>query len=452
MHLASRVLIATIVWTAGAKAQDTGPVPDGWHTWMAGRAFIYGTAQSGLRGRSQIGAVDEGEALLGRRIGATDASLHLDANNDALTSTPQGYPQLLQSGEIYHQQGVPDRGHPEHVITDLGLTVTHAFAPEWRLSAALGVVGRPVAGPVPADERASAAGFPFAPIGEHAENLPDVAFGVGTVTVTTARISLATSIFNGHEPSDNYTSFQFRGRHLDSFAARVQIALPSEWQLGLSWADIANAEPVIIARAPSADRSAPITLVPAASENVDRRPIWPSRHLIVVAGPSGPPVIPSTSLHRVVVAAYRTVRRDSSRTWASTVLLSEQRPVYQRQYRPAALAETNMDLTPVSTFVARAEFVRKNDADLGYTTPLSAHSIYNAIGVVPTIGNEYNVTAISVGMLHAVGHTRSAVWLGALGTVDRLPATLRMPYGTRTPVGATVFVRLTGRAARGQAP
>jgi hypothetical protein len=70
--------------------------------------------------------------------------------------------------------------------------------------------------------RVSALSNPIAPIGHHWLDATHITFGVITTGVRSSRWSAEASAFNGREPDENRTDFDFGA--LDSYSARVSIA------------------------------------------------------------------------------------------------------------------------------------------------------------------------------------------------------------------------------------
>jgi hypothetical protein len=97
--------------------------------------------------------------------------------------------------------------------------------------------------------------------------------------------------------------------------------------------------------------------------------------------------------------------------------------------------ESALDLDGTSTFFGRAEYVRKSAEELVITsTP-------------PT--TEYDVGALALGYLRTVGTVAGlAAGVGVRGSVNLVPSSLNAVYGSRTPVGVAIYLRLRPAAPR----
>jgi len=90
--------------------------------------------------------------------------------------------------------------------------------------------------------------------------------------------------------------------------------------------------------------------------------------------------------------------------------------------------ESSLDLG-MNWFFGRAEYVRKSAEDL----------------VAPSVppATEYDVTALALGYLREIGHAAGLeAGLGVRGSLNFLPGSLESAYGSRTPAGVAVYLRL----------
>src|SRR5207245_906834 len=97
------------------------------------------------------------------------------------------------------------------------------------LSLYLAPVGEPAMGPVAFPHRPSAANDPLAPISHHWQDGTHITFGVLTAGVFTRTAQLEASWFNGREPDEDRTDFDYAGRRLDSYSARVTVNPGPRW-------------------------------------------------------------------------------------------------------------------------------------------------------------------------------------------------------------------------------
>jgi hypothetical protein len=82
---------------------------------------------------------------------------------------------------------------------------------------------------------------------------------------------------------------------------------------------------------------------------------------------------------------------------------------------------------------SRAELVQKTAQDLGLSSPTS--------GLAPD--RVFNVGALSLGYIADFMRWSGATpGLGAMGTLNVIPRNLEGSYGSRTPLGGWIFLRL----------
>ena len=83
---------------------------------------------------------------------------------------------------------------------------------------------------------------PMAPISHHWQDATHISFGVLTAGVFTHSLRLEGSIFNGREPDENRTNFDYSGRSLDSYAGRLSWNPSPRWSLTGSYAYLKSPE------------------------------------------------------------------------------------------------------------------------------------------------------------------------------------------------------------------
>jgi hypothetical protein len=106
-----------------------------------------------------------------------------------------------------------------------------------------------------------------------------------------------------------------------------------------------------------------------------------------------------------------------------------------RRLASSVLVESALNLDGTNTFFGRAEYVRKSAEELVIAaTP-------------PTI--EYDVGVLALGYLRTVGRVAGlAAGVGVRGSVNLVPSSLNAVYGSRTPVGVAIYLRLRPAAPR----
>lgn len=151
---------------------------------------------------------------------------------DPATVGKSGYSELFQVGEALDGVPLVDRQHPHDFFMQLAASWRIAFSELTSLTISGGPAGEPTLGPVAFMHRASAAGLPFAPLGHHTFDATHVSFGVAAASLTTGRITVEGSVFNGREPDEDRWDLNLDA--LDSFAGRVWIRPRDGWDFQVS--------------------------------------------------------------------------------------------------------------------------------------------------------------------------------------------------------------------------
>jgi hypothetical protein len=238
--------------------------------------------------------------------------------------------------------------------------------------------GEPALGPVAFMHRPSAMDNPTAPLGHHWQDATHISFGVVTTGVYTRRVRLEASAFNGIEPDEN--RWNFDPIRINAYSTRLTINPDTNWSLTAGYGSIKEPEPLN----------------------------------------------PDALLHRVVGSAMygRTLGMDGQ--WATTLVVGANK---QEQWTSSALLESEAVLDQHNTVLGRTEWVQKSAADL----------------LIPTANPEdlFNVGSFTLGYIRELARGRDVtLGLGAIGTVNFVPGAIESEYGSRTPLGMMVFLRL----------
>lgn len=271
---------------------------------------------------------------------------------------------------------------------ELSTTYERRLAGPIGVSLYLAAVGEPAAGPVAFMHRPSAEGDPFSPLSHHWQDASHVTFGVITAGFFTRHLKVEASLFNGREPDEVRTNFDYAGRKLDSWAARLTLASAQNWAVSAWYAYFES----------------PGAFYP---EN------WAKR-------------IGASVLHSR--AAGEEGSWSSALIWgASRHEPSAHHPVTRSTHSVAA--ETSLEIGRRNTLFTRLEYVQKDVEEL----------------FVPHVREEiHNLRAISAGYLREIVRIGSAtVGLGVRGNVNFIPARLARFYGESNPQGGAVYTRLT---------
>jgi hypothetical protein len=382
---------------------DAAPIPSvhfsapgRWDVTGHGFAFLQYDAQSGPRGASQVGSLNwlmlmASHALAGGRIQArTMLSL------DPATVTPRGYPLLLQTGEAYDGEPLHDRQHPHDFLMELSALY------EKPISKSVGVMlyaapsGEPALGPVAFMHRPSAMDNPAAPITHHWADATHISFGVLSAGLFTNTFKIEGSVFNGREPDQH--RFGIDPIRLDSYSARATSNPTPAWSFTAGYGYLAS---------------------PEALE-------------------------PDESMHRVTASALHGTTFGTQGQWASSLVYGANRHSGHPGLSQSVLLESEAVLDARNTLFGRAEYVQKSAADLALDGPP-----YD----LPR-DRSFDVGALTLGYIRDVARFGAGtLGLGAMGTLNVVPPELESTYGSRTPLGAFVFLRVrpfrTGMSMRG---
>jgi hypothetical protein len=373
----------------------------GWDMMLHGLAFLQYDDQGTKRGDKQFGSVNWGMLMAGHDLIGGRLNLRGMMSAEAFTVGSRGYPLLLQSGESYHGQPLYDRQHPHDLFMELAALYDHAIGNNLAVSLYVAPVGEPAIGPVAFPHRPSAANDPLAPIGHHWQDATHISFGVLTAGIYTRTVRLEGSIFNGREPDEIRTNFDYKGRSLDSYAGRITVNPSENWSVSGSYAYLKSPEQL---------------------------------H-------------PEESLHRISASILYGRPIGMAGNWASGFIYGANKHAGETSLSNSLLAESNLTLDKKNTVFGRAEFVQKGPEDLptlGTITPPIMQQASGGINVPadqPSI--QYNVGDVTLGYVRELTSVYGgSLGLGVASTVNMVPSALKDTYGTRTPMGATIFLRL----------
>src|SRR5213596_4097854 len=328
-------------------------------------------------------------AAASRSLGGGRLELRGMLSAEPWTIGARGYPLLLQSGESYRGTPLHDRQHPHDLFMELAALYERPVARNLGLSLYLAPVGEPAVGPVAFPHRPSAADDPLAPISHHWQDGTHITFGVVTAGVFTRTVKLEASWFNGREPDENRTDFDYAGRRLNSYSGRLTVNPGPRWSLSAWYAYLKS--------------------------------------------PEG--LHPDESLHRIGAAVLTTQRVGNAGTWSSALIYGANDQIGPGPLASSVVVESTLDLDATNSLFGRAEYVRKSAEEL-------------VIPSVPAM-TEYDVGALALGFQRTVRTVAGlAAGLGVRGSVNFVPSSLDGAYGSRTPVGAAVYLQLRPGGAR----
>jgi len=351
-----------------------------WTLMVHGSAFLQYLHEGGDRGGDQGGSVNWFMGMANRTVGTGHLGLRGMISLEPWTIRGCGYPDLLASGETCQGETIHDRQHPHDLFMELAATYDRPIGGDIRLQLYGGPVGEPALGPTAFPHRISAMPSPLAPISHHWLDSTHITYGVITGGVYGKRWKAETSVFNGREPDEDRTNFDFG--MLDSWSGRVWFLPTNRWALQVSAGHLTEAE----------------------------------------AGHDGGPRV---DVDRVTASAtyHRIVRQGS--IWASTV-------GWGRNQEPgndatnALLAETNLTRDERDSWFGRFELSGKSGHDLAIESP-----------------DVFTVAKLQAGYTRyfdAWNGLKPGVGAGV--SAGLVPDSLKPFYGSRVNVGLAVFVTL----------
>jgi hypothetical protein len=355
-----------------------------WLLMLHGNAFVQYLHEGGQRGAAQTGSSNWLMAMAQRPAGAGRLMLRGMGSVEPWSVGGCGYPDLLASGEVCNGEAIHDRQHPHDLFMELAVGYDYPLGKSVRLQLYGAPVGEPALGPVAFIHRVSAMPNPLAPITHHWFDSTHVTYGVATGGVYGPRWKAEASIFNGREPDETRTDFDFGA--MDSWSGRLSFLPTSQWALQVSAGRLNEAEAGL-------DGGAPI--------DVDR-------------------VTASATYHRTTL----------ENTWWATTLGWGRNAERGGMATNALLAESSMTFHDRHAIYGRLEWSQKSGHDLG----LPQESIF-------TVGK------LQAGYTRYLGAWRSVTpGIGAGWSAGIVPNDLEPAYGSRFNIGFAAY--LTVRPAR----
>ena len=373
-----------------------------WTLSLHGALFGQYDDQGTKRGDHQLGITDWEMLMAMRPLGGGLINLHLMTSAEQLVLGGSGYPLLLQTGGTYLHSPLHDRQHPHTILMEAGAAYDHTIVNGLALSVYAAGVGEPALGPVAFMHRPSAENDPLAPIGHHWQDNTHESFGVVTAGFYTRTIKLEGSVFNPRESDEHHPFADFRDAKLDSYAGRLSWA-PASSVVASAWWGFLNAH----------DRLDPTT----------RMHRWGASLLTETRGPGGgrlsSSLIWGVNLHHHGAASHELIHGGPGAS-----------PHHKSS---SVLAESNLEIGSKSAVFARVERVQKNGEELGCSG-----------GDLTTL---YDIRSVVAGMNRTVATAASAEFsLGVRGSANFVPASLLATYGTRTPTGYAIYLKVRPKA------
>jgi YHS domain-containing protein len=352
-----------------------------WSVMFHENAFLQFLHESGPRGDDQTGSINWLMGMAQRNAGPGRLGLRGMFSFEPWSIRGCGYPDLLATGEECEGQKVHDRQHPHDLFMELAADYSAPIVGDMRWQVYAGPAGEPALGPVAYPHRVSALPNPLAPIAHHWLDSTHITYGVVTGALYGRKWKAETSVFNGREPDEERTDFDFAA--LDSVSGRLWVMPMPRLALQISAGHLKAAE----------------------------------------AGEAGGSRI---DVDRVTASAtYHRMFRDNS-IWATTVAWG--RNAEPKHASNALLVETNVTVNQRDTLYGRFEVVGK-----------TAHDLV----VSESLGDDFAIAKIQGGYtryLPAWNGFQPGVGAGL--SLAIVPETLKPAYGSRANTGFAVYVTL----------
>ena len=194
------------------------------------------------------------------------------------------------------------------------------------------------------------------------------------------------TLFNGREPDEDRYDFDFHP--LDSYGARLSVNPTPHWALSASYGYLEQPEAL---------------------------------H-------------PNENQHRVGASILHTVRLGRQGEWASALIYGANKHTVPAggavgSWEHSFSAESNLQLDRANSVFGRAEYVRKSGEEL---------SLGGAL-----LDEEFDIGSFALGYIREFAGFRGATFgVGVRGALNLIPDALESVYGSRTPMGLAVFLRV----------
>ena len=349
-----------------------------WTVMLHGVAFAQYDDQGSRRGDRQLGIVDWEMLMAMRRVGSGLLHLHGMVSLEPLTLGGRGYPLLLQTGESFDGSPLHDRQHPHDAFMELAAMFQQPVARDLALELYAGLAGEPALGPVAFMHRPSAQSDPLAPLGHHWQDATHISFGVVTAGLYSRRAKLEGSIFNGREPDEQRWNLDLGP--LTAYSGRLTVNPTARWALS-GWFGYL---------------------------------------------PSPEALHPDEPVHRYGASVLYGGRGLRGGAWDSALIWGAN--AHPGRVSNSVALESNLEIGARGAVFLRAESVRKSAEDLA---------------VAGSAGDGFTLGSLAVGGLRElVGVPGGTIGVGARGAVNFVPTHLEAAYGTSTPTGFSVYLRI----------
>jgi hypothetical protein len=344
--------------------------------------FVFGQYdwQQGPRGGDQWGSLNWAMGMIDRDFAGGRIGFRFMPSLDPWTVGKCGYPLLIQSGEMCNGSPIVERQHPHDFWMELAAVYERPVASNAAVLLYAAPAGEPALGPVAFMHRPSAMDEPQAPLGHHWQDATHTTYGVATVGVFTRTLRIEASAFNGHEPDDE--RWNFEPIQINSYSGRVTLTPTPNWSFTAGYGTLDNPEHAA----------------------------------------------PPQTVRRFVVSAMYARTSERGGTWATSVIYGSNTHESEDPSH-SALIESEAVIDRHNTFFGRMEVVQKSAHDLQLTSFPQER--------------RFGLAALSLGYIRELAREKGmTVGLGARGSINVLPSALESTYGSRSPAGGMLFLRV----------
>jgi hypothetical protein len=213
----------------------------GWMLMAHENAFLQLLAESSPRSETQGGSINWLMGMASRPVRDGRLQLRGMVSFEPWTIPGCGYPDLLATGERCDGEPIHDRQHPHDLFMELTAQYDAPLARGLRWQIYGGPAAEPALGPVAYPHRLSATANPLAPISHHWLDATHITFGVVTGGIYGRTWKAEASLFNGREPDEDRSDFDFGA--FDSVSGRVWWLPASFLSFQVSAGRLTDAEP-----------------------------------------------------------------------------------------------------------------------------------------------------------------------------------------------------------------
>jgi len=213
---------------------------NGWMLMLHANGFLQYLKETGDRGSDQFGSINWIMGMAQRKAAGGQLMLRGMVSAEPATIGGCGYPNLLATGEECKGAAIHDRQHPHDLFMELAAQYTRPIGHGLQVQVYGGPAGEPALGPVAFMHRISAVSNPLAPMTHHWFDSTHITYGVATGGIFSGKWKAEASLFNGREPDEVRTDFDFAA--MDSWSARFWFLPTSHLAFQVSGGHLKQAE------------------------------------------------------------------------------------------------------------------------------------------------------------------------------------------------------------------